>query len=590
MPRLLEILRQGNNYYPELSFRILGADSAAIVAHGKASPYLSLGSHVAVPNTANAEVYLESKLNIEPLLLRTAFIASLALLLAAVFYWLVRRLPFQRYVNIFHALEQTKSILSREVEMKQQALNQAKEYGEAMNHMALHDHLTDLPNRMLFRDRLEHAIEHAIRSNERLAVLFLDLDGFKQVNDTLGHQAGDTLLQKVSQRLQRGLRECDTVARLGGDEFSVLITPADKSRAILVAQHIHDILSPPYKIDGQQINIGTSVGIALYPEHSFDSVKLMVHADVAMYHAKRNRLDHSVYDSVHHAKEIKLYNYLNELPQAIKAGQLQLHFQPKIDLIKRHVYGAEALIRWQHPTLGFISPVEFIPLAEQTQHIHELTQWAIDSTFQSMKAWKARGFDIQMSINIAAPSLTDELPRTIKAAFEKWNIDPARITLEITETAMLLDPNLASAVLSKLSRLGVGLSVDDFGTGYSSFTYLKKFPISEIKIDQSFVTDICRSPDDGIIAKSILDIGQNLALNVVAEGIEDAEACKRLIKMGCRYGQGFYFSPALAADDFYEWCKNSSWNAAKIKRAKAVRKQKSSTVQPTEDRQQESVV
>jgi diguanylate cyclase (GGDEF)-like protein/PAS domain S-box-containing protein len=426
-----------------------------------------------------------------------------------------------------------------------------------LERMALHDALTALPNRTLLSDRIAHAINAARRSRGMLAILLLDLDRFKDVNDTLGHQVGDLLLTQIGPRLRQPLRNSDTVARLGGDEFAILLPgPTDLETACRAAERIVESLSAPFCIQDLVLEVGVSIGVALYPEHGESAQELLQHADVAMYAAKRNHLGFVVYSAASDTNSVRQLTLTGELRRAIEEDQLVLEFQPKIEAMTGELAGVEALIRWQHPEHGAIPPDEFIHSAEQTGLIKPLTSWVLNSALRQLRDWSAQGYEFGVAVNLSVKSLQDpQLPEMVLLLLRSWDQRPQRLTLEITESALMADPATAFAVVQRIAQIGCKLSLDDFGTGYSSLAYLQKLPIDELKIDRSFVLAMTRDDNAAVIVRSVVQLGKGLGLSVVAEGVESREAFERLRSLGCDQVQGFLFGPAMSGDELLAWLR-----------------------------------
>jgi diguanylate cyclase (GGDEF)-like protein len=428
-------------------------------------------------------------------------------------------------------------------------------------YQATHDALTGLPNRTLFHDRLHQAILTTARSGDAVAVMLMDLDRFKEINDALGHQTGDLVLQEMSNRLGRMVREGDTIARLGGDEFALVVTALDDIAAVqVVANRILQAFEAPFMINGMALHIGTSLGIAIHPEQGSSPDVLIQRADVAMYVAKTNRTGYEYYspDSDYHSPA--RLALVDELRAAIAQRTLTLHYQPKVDFATRGAVGVEALARWDHPRRGAVSPVEFIELAEQSGLINPLTFYVLDRALEQMKDWLASGLDLTVSVNLSLQSLLDlQLPSLVGDMLEKWKVPPAHLILEITESCMMSDPTRAMAILNTLNDMGIRLSIDDFGTGYSSLSYLKRLPVSELKIDKSFVMDMLADESNAVIVRSTIDLGKNLGLRVVAEGVASESIYGTLVELGCDLAQGFHISRPISADDVEKWMRSSQW-------------------------------
>jgi len=427
---------------------------------------------------------------------------------------------------------------------------------ELLQHQALHDALTGLPNRALLNDRLAHALAVAARERASLALFLMDLDRFKEVNDTLGHDAGDVLLREVGRRVQSALRASDTVARLGGDEFAMLLPGADAASATEAARKILSALVEPVTLHEQVVIVGGSVGIALYPDHGENAAALLRHADVAMYAVKRGGGGYAVYNPDHDRHTPRRLTLIGALPRAIARDELRLHYQPMIDVTGRRVRMVEALARWQHPELGLLPPEQFIPLAEQTGLIVPLTRWVLDTAVRQVRAWRDDGLDLGVAVNLSARTLRDpELSAAIAGLLQAHGVPADKLRVELTESMVTADPPTAMEVLTRLSQLGVRVAIDDFGTGYSSLTHLKRLPIDEIKIDRSFVTNMTTDSDDATIVASTIGLGHSLGLRFVAEGVEDERTWQALEALNCDGAQGFYVSHALPADELARWLR-----------------------------------
>ncbi len=439
-------------------------------------------------------------------------------------------------------------------------ITERKEQMAALEYQALHDALTDLPNRTLLSDRVSQSILRAQREGSQLALVLTDLDRFKEINDTLGHQNGDLILQQVSARLRGVLRESDTIARLGGDEFALLLPSVDMGQAISIVRKLVSTLEDPVLIDGQALHVSASFGIAMYPGHGEDESALMRHADVAMYIAKRGSLGYTVYDPAKDQNSLRNLALVSELRQAIDGGELILYYQPKVLLSTGKVIGVEALVRWRHPRYGLMLPDNFIPLAEQTGLINPLTQWVVTAALEQCRQWQMRGVALTIAVNLSVRNLLDmQFADQLSVALQ--GVPPAarQLCLEITETAMMTDPMRALAILQALNGMGVTLSIDDFGTGYSSLSYIKQLPVNELKIDKSFVMGMGTSDNDVVIVRSTIELAHNIGFKVVAEGVEDEAAYNRLIGLNCDIAQGYYISQPLLPADIEVWLRESRW-------------------------------
>ena len=428
---------------------------------------------------------------------------------------------------------------------------------QEIRQLAYWDRLTGLPNRLQFRDAVVAAVDVSENGTgsqrEGLAVIMLDLDRFKHVNDVLGYASGDRLLQGVAERLRSVVREGDIVARLGGDEFALLLPEADAGRAQEVAKRISAAFEAPLNLDDHTIDLSAGLGIALWPAHGPDADTLLSRAEVAMYAAKRRTAGAQVYDPSQDSASAQNLSLLTELRQAIETGQFRLFLQPKVDVASGDLCGAEALVRWQHPTRGLVPPMEFIPFAEQTGFIRQLTLWMFDRAANEQVALALLGVR-RVSVNLSTRDLLDQdLPDKLDAILRRHRAVADGFCLEITESAIMDDPQRAEATLNRLAERGFKLSIDDFGTGYSSLAYLKRLPVHELKIDKSFVMAMERDASDAKIVRSTVDLAHALGLSVVAEGVENASILKQLRTLGCDDAQGFHFAKPLAFDAFGAW-------------------------------------
>jgi diguanylate cyclase (GGDEF)-like protein len=419
--------------------------------------------------------------------------------------------------------------------------------------LANYDVLTNLPNRASLRDRLQEELTRAQRENQSFAFVIMDLDGFKEINNTLGHRVGDVLLQQVGRRIQRSLTERDTVARLGGDEFAILLPGTDEQGIEAVTRHLLQAVEEPFHAEGIELGVRASIGISLCPSHGTTPDLLMQRADVAMYVAKENRSGFAIYSQSIDRHNQQRLAIRSELSHAIQRDRLVLHYQPKVALADRRVLGFEVLSRWPHPTEGLLPPGRFIGVAEQTGLIGDLTLAAIDVALRVHRFWRADESNPVLAVNVSPQTLRDaRFPDVVAALVHASDAPPRCLELEITENVIMTDPAQALATLTRLSAMGIRLSIDDFGTGYSSLSYLKKLPVDEIKIDQSFITDLARHGDETIV-RSTIDLAHNLGLTVVAEGVETRATWDRLAALGCDAAQGFYISPAVPSDEVATW-------------------------------------
>ncbi|MES2152381.1 MAG: EAL domain-containing protein [Pseudomonadota bacterium] len=423
--------------------------------------------------------------------------------------------------------------------------------------LAHHDALTGLPNRLLARDRFAQALALAQRQHTPVALLFLDLDNFKDVNDSLGHAAGDLLLREVARRLQRAVRACDTVSRHGGDEFLVIMGDLGEQTAIAAtAVKIMEQLAVPFQVLGMELSATCSLGISVYPQDGAEFDTLLKHADMAMYHAKdAGRNTFSFYDVEINTSVIDHLHLISGIRAALARQQFKLHYQPQFDLRSGLVVGAEALIRWRHPELGMIPPAKFIAVAERSGLINEIGTWVLNEACRQAKAWQNAGLlDLVVAVNLSPVQFRrGDIERDILQALAQAELAPTSIELELTESLLIAEAGHLGPLLSRLRQRGIRLSIDDFGTGYSNLGYLRRFEVERLKIDQSFVRRMTVDGHDEGIVRAIIQMAHSLKLEAVAEGVEDAATLARLIELGCEFGQGYHWSPAVPPDEFFEF-------------------------------------
>jgi diguanylate cyclase (GGDEF)-like protein len=433
-----------------------------------------------------------------------------------------------------------------------------------LHHLASHDALTGLPNRLLLDDRITQTIAQADRQSHEFAVLVIDLDRFKIINDSLGHRAGDELLREVAQRLKSAVRSVDTTARLGGDEFVMLLaSPITQSEALAVARRVIQLMEPSMRLLGIDVHISPSIGVAFYPHDGRTADTLLARADAAMYSAKeRGRNNVQCYAAGMSAGTQERVRLESELHEALHGGQFELHYQPKVDTSTGRINSAEALIRWRHPLRGLLHPADFIGIADDCGLLDDIGEWVLHEACRQAKAWQAAGLPrLRVAVNLAPSqfrltNLVDQIRRALDAA----QLDPQLLEVELTESAVMSDAEESILILEAISSMGVLVSVDDFGTGYSSMSYLRRFPIDKLKIDRCFVEEMTRRSEDASIVRAIISLAHSLHLKVIAEGVETSEQLALLADLGCDQYQGFYFSPALSADKFMNLVKQAHAN------------------------------
>jgi diguanylate cyclase (GGDEF)-like protein/PAS domain S-box-containing protein len=439
-------------------------------------------------------------------------------------------------------------------------ISKMKQTEERLQYLAHHDPLTGLANRVLFRERLDQAIKVAERTGDRVAVLFLDLDGFKTINDTLGHPSGDEMLASVAQRLIGAVRQKDTVARMGGDEFTLVLSEFSGVRSIdFLSRKIIGRLAEPYSVANRTVFITATIGIALYPDDGRNADSLLQNADTAMYHAKAQGKNRFAYFSSELNREARERLELETaLREAIQRDEFTLYYQPQVDLVARKVVGCEALIRWNHPEKGLVSPTRFIALAEETGLIKPLGEWVMRQACEQARTWRDQGLPpLRVAVNMSGSQVTGiEIIQEVYEVLSETHMDAAQLDIEITESTLMKDRDASIEILRDLKRLGVGLSIDDFGTGYSSLSQLKRFPVDKLKIDQSFVRNLGSDPDDEAIVGAIIAIGHQMKLKVVAEGVETKHQLALVRAGGCDEVQGYYFSRPVPPDDFAQFVRS----------------------------------
>lgn len=449
-----------------------------------------------------------------------------------------------------------------------QDISERRQYIADLEHKALYDSLTDLPNRLTLQDRLQQAINTARREAQPLAVVIVDLSRLKEVNDILGHQNGDQVLREIALRLKQALRQCDTVARLGGDEFAVVLLDVDKERISTAARKIQKIFDRPVLIGDTPLDIEAELGIALYPDHGDNPTVLLQHADIAMRMAKSEQSGMSVYDSLDDPFSMKRLKRFGELRQSIHDHELTLYYQPKIDIKAGKVIGVEALARWPHPMEGMISPAEFVPMIEQSGLIRPFTMWVLRQALAQCHLWMAAGIDLKIAVNLSTRNLLDPgLPDEMAKLLETCRIDPNCILLEVTESAVMFRPDRTMEILNRLDAMGLELSIDDFGTGYSSLARLHKLPVTEIKIDRCFVSEMIQDSDNAMIVRSTIELAHNLGLKVVAEGVENGDTLNMLMALGCDIAQGYHLGRPQPPEALSRWLSESPWGLGHVARS-----------------------
>jgi diguanylate cyclase (GGDEF)-like protein/PAS domain S-box-containing protein len=439
-----------------------------------------------------------------------------------------------------------------------QDITERREYIEQLEYQNTHDLLTGLPNRTLLQQSVENAIGE-LSENEKLIFMIIDLDSFKDVNDTLGHSVGDQIIQQIGPRLHKVLQDNRSViARLGGDEFAIMLTGVEEVSAVdNIGRLLLSCIRQYFYVDNTEVEIRASVGVATYPDQASDFSTLLRYADVAMYCAKEDMSGVAFYNPERDAHSPKRLSLMSELGKAIRSSSLTLYFQPKISLNDQRIVGVEALSRWIHPTMGFISPAEFVPVAEMTDLINDMTDWVLNESLRQIKEWRDRGLEIAVAVNISARNLQQEgFCDLVRELLARHDVPASCLELEITESTIMKHMETTLLVLKELNDMGIELSIDDFGTGYSSLAYLKRLPVKRLKIDYSFITNMMDNEQDQVIVSSTINMAHNLGLWVVAEGVETEQLQHRLADMGCEQAQGFHIARPMPANELEEWHHN----------------------------------
>ncbi|WP_338291820.1 putative bifunctional diguanylate cyclase/phosphodiesterase [Planctobacterium marinum] len=517
-----------------------------------------------VLSTVEDKAYLSYNSLLGQLIFILVIAAVMALVAAALLSNGITR-PVTRLVDVANKIRQGKYVeefpkaSTNEVESLSGAIHSMQEgikkREEEIQYLAYYDSLTHLPNRNQFKNHLAENI--AAHPDRQLAVLMMDLDRFKEINDTIGHEAGDQLLKEIANRLKAFAYDGVFIAHIGGDEFAIVVEDITGRDPKAVAENFSGLFDRPFVIEQLSLDVDISMGIATYPQDAQSSEGLLQCADIALYSCKGKHFPYAIYQDSLNKYSVQRLSLMSELRGALAEGQLQLFYQPKLAISERKITTVECLIRWIHPVHGFIPPDEFIPLAEQTGAIRDVTHWGLRVAFKQYKQWQELGYDIGMAVNISAIDLVDmQLPTYVAELMSEFDVDNTMLTLEVTESAVMSDPESALKALNTLRRMGITLSIDDFGTGYSSMAQLKKMPVDELKIDKAFVLDLAKSEDDKIMVRTLMSLAQNLGLKTVAEGVEDGETLKFLQEVGCTKAQGFYMSRPLPADKFNDWLKD----------------------------------
>ncbi|MFO8024690.1 putative bifunctional diguanylate cyclase/phosphodiesterase [Thiohalophilus sp.] len=425
---------------------------------------------------------------------------------------------------------------------------------QELKHQTLHDDLTGLPNRTFLVEQTEQRLKRNLPEGECIALVIIDINRFKEINDTLGHYAGDTLLCLIAGRLRDVIRSDDILARIVSDEFALLLDGVSQQAVLATTTRVQESMSKGFLLEGHEFYLGASIGVAFYPDHALDAINLISQGEMAMYAAKRIGTGIAIYDETHNTSTLEQLKLVNDLRTDLENRNIQLYFQPKVNLNSERSVSLEALARWEHPDHGYIATSRFIHIAENTGLINPLTWWVMEEALRVSRLLQEQGLDLKMAINLSVWNLQDpEIVEHLRRLLEQYRVEPSRIILEITETAMMVNHKRALHTLHQLHDLGIRFSIDDFGTGYSSMAYLKRLPISEVKIDKSFIKSMDRQPSDSSMVRAIIDLSHDLGLTVVGEGVENREVADLLRELGCDQAQGSYYSDALPFDELLTW-------------------------------------
>ncbi len=428
---------------------------------------------------------------------------------------------------------------------------------QELKHQTLHDGLTGLPNRTFLVEQTEQRLKRNLPQGECIALVIIDINRLKEINDTLGHYAGDTLLCQFADRLRDAIRSDDILARIVSDEFALLLDGVSQQAVLATTTRIQESMSEGFLLEGHEFYLGASIGVAFYPEHALNAINLIRHGEMAMYAAKRIGTGIAIYDETHNTSTLEQLKLVNDLRTDLENRNIQLYFQPKVDLKNEQSVSLEALARWEHPDHGHIATSRFIHIAENTGLINSLTWWVMEEALRTSCLLQEQGIDLKMAINLSVWNLQDpDIVDHLRRLLEQYRVEPSRIILEITETAMMVNHKRALHTLHQLHDLGIRFSIDDFGTGYSSMAYLKRLPISEVKIDKSFIKSMDRQAGDSSMVRAIIDLSHDLGLTVVGEGVESREIAGMLRELGCDQAQGSYYADALPFDELVTWLEN----------------------------------
>lgn len=480
--------------------------------------------------------------------------------------WVMDAVPFifgfwGQYSSTILAYEASALVIDQTKELR----DKADSFEKQARHNVTHDLLTDLPNKELFYDRVEQAILSKGGAGEMLSILLIEVENYKQISDTLGRNGSDSLIKQVSVRLKSAFSAPSTIARIDSNIFSLLLTGVDSKQGVLaMAESIHRVLEESFFVDKVKLSTHTNIGIVHFPDHGGDVDTLVQRAGIALYVAQNSNKGYALYDSSYDAHSPKQLTLMSELSQAIERGELELYYQPKVDLRENRVCGAEALVRWNHPRHGLLGPDQFVPLMERTRMIQSLTRWVMQEGMAQSARWDDQGLRLCVSINLSAKDLNNpELPDLIAGIKGRTQVDPACMMLEITESSIMTDPETALETINRIDQMGFHFSIDDYGTGYSSLSYLKKMPLKELKIDRSFVEDILTDESDAVIVNATIHLAHNLGLQVTAEGVSDIDVLKRLKREGCDVVQGYLIGKPMPRQDFEHWLKTKAGNSAR---------------------------
>lgn len=564
-PRLLDFLESTHKRNSRVRLAIVTTKNKIIITVGGIPEFPVMALQSRLSDGATTVGWIKASVSLRPLLFQVLLVFLGSFALAVAVNIVLRTLPFAALERAMESLAESGVLLKKEIVAKDEAYAELEGLNKIIHYKSLHDELTALPNRSYFLQELSTSVNCAVEKGENVGVLLIDLNRFKIINDTLGHQMGDEVLISVSKRFINKLADSNFLARLGGDEYAVILLDSSFALAQELAETLTALLRPHIVIDGYHLNVPASIGVSQFPEHGSTPSQLLRHADIAMYQAKRSGQPYCWYQSEIDNNTPDQLALTAELRNAIDKKQIHLHYQPKIDLCTGTVFGVEVLARWMHPKFGEVDPDTFIKIAERTGMINALTNLVLEIALKQLSEWRANHVQLHMSINISAQNIQNiALVDYIRNVAESYDVKPEWLTLEVTESSVMYDPEQARQIISNLVQWGASIAIDDFGIGYSSLSNVKLLDINELKIDRSFVVDITDNADDHAIVKSTIELSHRLGLTVTAEGVESRESFELIKELGCDYAQGFYICEPIMSEELTQWLKSESIEKLKM--------------------------